>query len=134
GLAVLARPGVGGDRLAPMLGQLPVVTQSVHERRREALLGRVARLPAHDEAEHPMLAAKPLEGQDLFVDPARLRRRRGADHNLGSRLLQCAYQRVTEAGRCSEFVPVAEHGREAFGHRAELRLTPDKTLGYTVGL
>ena len=77
---------------------------------------------------------KPLEGEDLFVDPARFRSRRGADHDLTGRLLQCARQRVTETGRRGEFVPVAEHGRKAFGHRAELRLAPDKMLRHTVSL
>ena len=71
-LAVLAGPGVRGDRLAANFCELAIRTHLEHERVRETLPLGVARLAVHDQAEDPVLAAQALEGQDFLVHPARL--------------------------------------------------------------
>ena len=92
-LAVLARPHIGRDRLACGSSvSSPSGTHPVDERVREALgppsrAVPSARLAVDDQREDAVLAPEPLEGQDLLVDPARLRRLRRADDDLEGGLL-----------------------------------------------
>jgi hypothetical protein len=91
---VLARPAVGGDRLAELGRQLAVGTELVDQRARKTLpvrglgLRRGAGLAADDQAENAMLATEALVRQHFLVDPARLRGRWRADDDLESGLLE----------------------------------------------
>ncbi len=139
-LAVLLRPGVGGDRLAASLRELPVGSHLVDQRVREALLvgsgrrcGR-ARLAGHDQAEDPVLAAEALEREDLLVHPARLRGGRRTDDDLKRGLLQRSRQGLAEIGRRRQLVAVTKHRRESLGNGTERGLGADEVLRHGVGL
>ena len=139
-LAVLLWPGVGGDRLAASLGELPVLPHLVDQCVGEALLvggGRrcgSARLAGHDQAEDPVLAAQPLECEDLLVHPARLCGCRRTDNNLKRGLLQRSSQGLTKICGRRELVAVAEHRGESLGHGTVRGLSADEMLRHAVGL
>ena len=90
---------------------------------RSACVGicRRARLARDDQAEDAVRAPEALEGEDLLVDPARLRGLRRADDDLAGRLLERRGQRRAEVGGGRELVAVAEHGREPRRHGPECR-------------
>ena len=118
-LAVLVRSRVGGDRL----GRRSSVSSPSGPMRKISSVGkhscvgvrgilRRVRFAADDQAEDPVLAPETLEREDFFVDPARVRGLRRADHDLARRLFERPRQRLAEVGRRRELVAVAKHRRE----------------------
>ena len=82
---------VGGERLGALAVGRAAPVVFVPQRRREAFLrlaaGHVAgeRLAVDDRGEDAAFRANPLEGLDLGIGPARLRRRRRAEHDQEAR-------------------------------------------------
>ena len=103
--AVAGGRGVGGQRFVQQLA-LFVVQQS----RREGALRRVnVGLTGDEIAEDPMAAARGAEMADFFVDPARGRRRRGADHHKGLGIIHRLADRVRQVVGRGQLILVAEH-------------------------
>ena len=125
-LRSLPRPHIRRDRLAALRGELarrrPACRSARSESIRASAVSGSAEAPgspATIRQKIAVLAPEALEGQDLLVDPARLRGLRRADHDLAGRLFQRGDQRRAEVGRGREFVAVAEDRRESLRYRTE---------------
>ncbi len=137
-LRVLARARIGGDGLAAHVGELVVFTELVDQRGRETLQVRGLRVlrragfAVDDQREDAVCLAEPLEREDLFVGPPRLRSARGADHDLAGGCPQGLGQHLPQAGGGREFLAVTKDGRESLRNAAHRRPPSDEALRWSV--
>ena len=119
----------------------PSDAHPVDQRWRESTPGRHrrvrrrARLAVDDQRKDAVLAPEPLEGLDLFVDPARLRRLARADHDLERRLLAARASGSRRGWSRSR----VRRGRETparvrSGTGPNSRLAADEVLRHPIGL
>src|SRR5258708_7133315 len=87
-----------------------------------------------DQTQDAVLAPKALEGEDLFVYPAGLRRVWRADDDLAGGPLQGLADDRAQIGRGGEFFAVPEDRRQALGHRAVYGRPANQLLRRVVGL
>ena len=117
-LAVLVRPGVGGQRLGPLAREAAAGADGVAHGPGEAFLLLGARQVAgvgfavHDQAEHAPFAAERFEGPDLFVDPPGADGVGRADHDQVAGRGQRAFDPLAEAGGARELLAIAEQREE----------------------
>ena len=123
-LAVLAQ--VHAERFGPRFRETPVGIERKAQRAGKAFpigFAAFARegFAVDDQAEDPVGAAEPLEGEDFLVDPIGFRGGRRSDHDQGRGFGQRLGDGTRETGGTGEVGFVAEDRRQAFarGLRAQ---------------
>ena len=93
-LAIALGAQIGGDRLRRLSCKSAGSVDLEAQRRREAFAPRCGgvRLAIDDQRQDAVGSAKPLELDDLLIDPATARRCRAAQHDHVGRLRECRTQ------------------------------------------
>ena len=125
--AFAALPEIGGERFGSLGRLVPAPVIFVAQRRREAFLVLAARdvacerLAGSDRGKHAAFGPGPLEAFDLLVGPARLRRRRRAQHDQELRGGERGLDLLAEVGAGRQVLLVAEDRASAVAARRRSR-------------